>query len=203
MKLSNLVLGLAAVGLASSALIAGTSEAATLSFASGPISLTSDAFEFEFLPPTKGAYKSALFVSDAAKTVNAQTLFSETTTGDNSPITPVAVVNSSSWAATTGNYILGWSSVAGGSDEIDKGIVYSSDVTPFQFKYDGLSGGWHTFFIEDMITDHNSDYDYNDGKFRVRAVPVPAIVPGIALAAAFFGSKALKRNKKNANESVA
>ncbi len=37
----------------------------------------------------------------------------------------------------------------------------------------------------------------------VRPVPVPAIVPGIALAAAFFGSKALKRNKKNANESVA
>ncbi|ELS31835.1 MULTISPECIES: hypothetical protein [Pseudanabaena] len=33
-------------------------------------------------------------------------------------------------------------------------------------------------------------------------VPVPAIVPGIALAAAFFGGKAIKRNKK-ANDSVA
>ncbi|OIP77663.1 MAG: hypothetical protein AUK48_03660 [Oscillatoriales cyanobacterium CG2_30_44_21] len=31
----------------------------------------------------------------------------------------------------------------------------------------------------------------------IRPVPVPAIVPGIALAAAFFGSKALKRNKKD------
>ena len=36
-----------------------------------------------------------------------------------------------------------------------------------------------------------------------RPVPVPAIVPGIALAGAFFGSKALKRNKKNAEGSVA
>ena len=47
------------------------------------------------------------------------------------------------------------------------------------------------------------DRDFNDFRIQARAVPVPAIVPGIALAAAFFGSKALKRNKKNANESVA
>ena len=47
------------------------------------------------------------------------------------------------------------------------------------------------------------DIDYNDMIVAARPVPVPAIVPGIALAAAFFGSKALKRNKKVANESVA
>ena len=40
------------------------------------------------------------------------------------------------------------------------------------------------------------DRDYNDFIVKARPVPVPAIVPGIALAAAFFGSKALKRNKK-------
>ncbi len=49
----------------------------------------------------------------------------------------------------------------------------------------------------------NGDKDYNDFIVKARPVPVPAIVPGIALAAAFFGSKALKRNKKVANESVA
>jgi hypothetical protein len=36
-----------------------------------------------------------------------------------------------------------------------------------------------------------------------RPVPVPAVVPGIALAAAFFGSKALKRNKKETGATIA
>jgi len=40
------------------------------------------------------------------------------------------------------------------------------------------------------------DSDYNDFIVKAKPVPVPAIVPGIALAAAFFGSKTLKRNKK-------
>lgn len=40
------------------------------------------------------------------------------------------------------------------------------------------------------------DRDYNDFIVKAKPVPVPAIVPGIALAAAFFGSKTLKRNKK-------
>jgi len=51
--------------------------------------------------------------------------------------------------------------------------------------------------------DQFGDKDFNDFKIQAKAVPVPAIVPGIALAAAFFGSKALKRNKKDVNESVA
>ena len=53
------------------------------------------------------------------------------------------------------------------------------------------------------VNDGGIDKDYNDMIVTARPVPVPAIVPGIALAAAFFGSKALKRNKKVANESVA
>ena len=81
--------------------------------------------------------------------------------------------------------------------------VYSNDTIPFQFKQTASSNGWYTFGTEDIRG--GGDRDYNDISFRVRArpVPVPAIVPGIALAAAFFGSKALKRNKKVANESLA
>ncbi|NUN65114.1 hypothetical protein HCU40_10195 [Pseudanabaena biceps] len=53
------------------------------------------------------------------------------------------------------------------------------------------------------LNDRFGDRDFNDFVVKAKAVPVPGIVPGIALAAAFLGSKALKRNKKEAIESVA
>ena len=197
MKFSTLALGFGLAVVASSTLVSTSTEAATLYFSDGSLSLTSDAFEFEFLPPTQGSYISQLFVTDLLKTSVAQTLFVEPPSNNGTVISP-GVVASSAWAATGGNYILGWGPVSGSEP-----AVYSNDVAPVQFQYSAAEsvGGWHVFKIEDIKG--GGDRDYNDGKFRVRAVPVPAIVPGIALAAAFFGSKALKRNKKNANESVA
>ena len=208
MKLSALGLGLAVV--AGSAMVSASAQAATLSFTQGPLSLTSDAFEFEFIPPTQGDFISKLFVARAAKNSVVQTLFNEVPS-NNGNVTPSNGVTSTGWATSNASYILGWGPVSATGPALlsDPRTVYSNDANPVQFRYSAAEsvGGWHVFEIEDIRPNPSrgivSDLDYNDGKFKVRAVPVPAIVPGIALAAAFFGSKALKRNKKNTSESVA
>lgn len=200
MKSSALTLGLGIIAAAGSVMVAASAEAATLLFADGG-SLTSGKFEFEFLPPTDGAIRSTLFVTDTAKSGVLQTLFTEPDNNDGT-VTPNGVVASdASWAANTGSFILGWGFK---DDPLRTGsypdTVFSNGTLP-NFKLVSSGGGWRTYAIEDILT--GGDTDYNDGKFRVRAVPVPAIVPGIALAGAFFGSKALKRNKKKAEASVA
>ena len=201
MKLSNISLGLAvaASGLIGISAIASNAEAATLFFAENNLSLVSDSFEFQLILPSKGDYKSTLFVANDANG-NVQNLFEEISFGDNSGFVSTSNVFSiSSWASGNDIFSLGLSSVS--PDGTIQPTVYSKDTNPFQFKQTGNVGGWYTFGTEDIKG--GGDSDYNDIRFRVRAVPVPAIVPGIALAAAFFGSKALKRNKKVANESVA
>ena len=205
MKSSALTFGLGIIAAAGSVMIGASAEAATLLFANGP-SITGGKFEFEFIPPTDGSIRSKLFVTDTSKTAVVQNLFTEPES-NNGTVTPGGVVESdASWAATAGTYILGWGNAYAppGSTPV-VGIpsygVYSNDPLP-NFKLISSVGGWYTYGIEDIALT-GGDLDYNDGKFRVRAVPVPAIVPGIALAGAFFGSKALKRNKKNAEGSVA
>ena len=204
MKLSNISLGLAvaASSLIGISAIASNAEAATLFFAEPNLSLVSDSFEFQILLPSKGNYKSTLFVANAAN-ANVQNLFQETSFGDDSGFVSTSNVFSlSSWASGTGIFSLGLSSVSiDGTTQTIQPTVYSKDINPSFFRQTGNVDGWYTFGIED--TKFGADMDRNDINFRVRAVPVPAIVPGIALAAAFFGSKALKRNKKVANESVA
>ncbi|MBD2176905.1 hypothetical protein H6F42_08270 [Pseudanabaena sp. FACHB-1998] len=195
MKSSALTLGLGILAVTGSMMVAASSEAATLVFADGP-SLSGTEFEFEFLPPTVGSYVSELFVTDVAKSGVVQTLFTEVPS-NNGSVTPNSVVLSGSWAATNGSYLLGWGNAG---DPVLSATVYSNDTTPFQFRLDSSVGGWYTYAIEDIKG--GGDLDFNDGRFRVRAVPVPAIVPGIALAAAFLGSKALKRKKQDASESV-
>lgn len=198
MKSSALTLGLGIIAAAGSVMVAASAEAATLLFADGS-NITSGKFEFEFIPPTDGAIRSTLFVTDKSSVL--QTLFTEPDNNDGTVSPGGVVVSDSSWAATTGSFVLGWGFK---NDPLRSGsypdTVFSDGALP-NFKLVSSAGGWSTYAIEDILT--GGDKDYNDGKFRVRAVPVPAIVPGIALAAAFFGSKALKRNKKNAEESVA
>ena len=204
MKSSTLTLGLGIIAAAGSVMIGASAEAATLLFADGP-SISGDKFEFQFLPPTDGSIRSKLFVTDIAKSAVAQNLFTEPAS-NNGTVTPGGIVESdASWAATAGSYILGWGNAYAppGSTPV-AGIpsygVYSNDALP-NFKLISSVGGWYTYGIEDIAT--GGDLDYNDGVFKVRSVPVPAIVPGIALAGAFFGSKALKRNKKKAEATVA
>lgn len=81
--------------------------------------------------------------------------------------------------------------------------IFSSNahlVSAGGFLITNLVDGSRKITINDSF---RGDRDFNDFIVNARPVPVPAIVPGIALAAAFFGSKALKRNKKEASESVA
>lgn len=196
MKIYNFGLGFGVVMLAASTGMSSIAEAANLSFSDGSINLNSPSFEFEFIS-AQGYFKSSLFVADAASKSNVQTLFSETAFGDNSPVTPTGTVT---WSAGSGNFILGLSSID--DDGTVKPTVYSNDVSPVQFKLISSSLGWYTFGIED-IKGSGADFDYNDVRFKLRPVPVPAIVPGIALAGAFLGSQALKRNKKKDSKSVA
>ena len=206
MKTSTLTLGLGILAAAGSVVIAASAAAATLLFADGPAIASSKAFEFQFIPPTEGSLKSKLFVTDADKTTSYQDLYAEPLTNDGS-VNPNTVVTSGSWAAGNGSFILGWGDAyfagqpqLGVNPGVPANSVYSNDPPP-NFKFLSVANGWYTYGIEDIIG--GGDGDYNDGKFKVRPVPVPAIVPGIALAGAFFGSKALKRNKKKAEGSVA
>lgn len=196
MKAYNFGLGLGLVVLATTTGMSSIAEAATLSFSDGSINLDSQTFEFKSIS-NEGWFKSSLFVADAASKSPSQTLFSETDFYDNSSVTPTGNVF---WSADTGNFILGLNSI--NVDNTVQPNVYSDDASPVQFKLISSIDGWYTFGIEDKRGDW-SDYDYNDVVFKVRPVPVPAIVPGIALAGAFLGSKALKRNKKKDSEATA
>jgi hypothetical protein len=84
------------------------------------------------------------------------------------------------------------------------------DVVPFlDFSNGSVSYGGAKFtgdagFFTIAFNDRFSpDSDFNDYVVTAKAVPVPAIVPGIALAGAFLANKSLKRNKKDGNKSVA
>ena len=83
----------------------------------------------------------------------------------------------------------------------DDGTSASAAGNAYQIAINGLaaSGYLYAIGVNDV---GSSDRDNQDFVVYARPVPVPAIVPGIALAAAFFGSKALKRNKKTATETV-
>jgi hypothetical protein len=75
------------------------------------------------------------------------------------------------------------------------------------------TGDWYSPDANRYVTFTGVDTQFNKVRFSTgqiafefdqkRPVPVPAIVPGIALAAAFFGSKALKRKQNEASKVVA
>ena len=97
----------------------------------------------------------------------------------------------------SGFYIATTSAMVGGltsSDPAPNNVAFQNAINTW------VPQGYRVIGVNDTF---GGDKDYNDFIVRARPVPVPAIVPGIALAAAFFGSKALKRNKKDASESVA
>lgn len=88
------------------------------------------------------------------------------------------------------------------SSRKDKDENLKSTV-PFKFKSSSFSDDSYKFGRDKRGDRHGSKDDDRDDDGNVRPVPVPAIVPGIALAGIFFGGKTLKRNKKNVQESVA
>lgn len=81
------------------------------------------------------------------------------------------------------------------------GPYNSAAGNAYQIAINKLAASGYLYAIG--VNDQGSgDRDNQDFVVYAKPVPVPAIVPGIALAAAFFGSKALKRNKKTATETV-
>jgi len=176
MKLSNLVLGLA-VATSGLVAVAGSSEAFTLSDIP-----TGQEYLFTFVPPSQGAYQSN-FVIGTNKITEKAPGYDAT-----SPDYPGSCVICS-FVSTFGSPYL-------------EAVDPTSTPSPSVYRF--AAGSTASFFT--MEWDDGGagpDRDYNDFVVSARAVPVPAVVPGIALAAAFFGSKALKRNKKDASESVA
>ena len=182
MKLSSLALGLV---VATSGFIAlsDSSKAANLllSGAAGS-SVTVDntqLYEFTFLS-SNGAYQSN-FISGTNKITEISPFLS--VAGDY----PGACAICSFTSTISGNFSLETVNPNLGSVSSSTNARFLGDANSFTVRWN----------------DQFADGDFNDFRVQARAVPVPAIVPGIALAAAFFGSKALKRNKKDASGSVA
>lgn len=182
MKLSSLALGLV---VATSGFIAlsDSSKAASLTL-NGVISSvtvdTAQSYEFTFLS-SNGSYQSN-FLSGGNK-ITEKAPFDIPVVGDFKGSCAIC-----SFVSTiSGNFSL---------ETVNPNIGSVSSSTNAKF-----TGSANLFTV--VWDDQFGDKDFNDFKIQAKAVPVPAIVPGIALAAAFFGSKALKRNKKDVNESVA
>jgi len=182
MKLSSLALGLV---VATSGFIAlsDSSKAASLTLNGVGSSVTVDtaqSYEFTFLS-SNGSYQSN-FLSGGNKITEKSPY--DQVAGDY----PGSCAICSFVSTISGNFFL--------ETIVPTGLAPVSSTTNAKF-----TGSANLFNI--AWDDQYGDKDFNDFKIQAKAVPVPAIVPGIALAAAFFGSKALKRNKKDVNESVA
>lgn len=182
MKLSSLALGLV---VATSGFIAlsDSSKAASLTL-NGVISSvtvdTAQSYEFTFLS-SNGSYQSNFLSGGNKITEKSPGYYSA------SPDFPGSCAICSFVSTISGNFSL---------ETVNPNIGSVSSSTNAKF-----TGSANLFTV--VWDDQFGDKDFNDFKIQAKAVPVPAIVPGIALAAAFFGSKALKRNKKDVNESVA
>lgn len=184
MKLSNLGLGLA---VAASGLIAaaGSSEAFTLTGVDGSTITNIDTtkpYVFTFVS-SQGSYQSNFVVGTSKITEKAPGWVIPQANDWQGTCVICSVVSTIS-----GPFFLETVSPAN--------VATVSSVTNAKF-----TGDANSFTIS--WDDPAAHVDFNDMVISARPVPVPAIVPGIALAGAFFGSKALKRNKKNAEGSVA
>jgi len=216
MKLSNLGLGLA---VATSSLVGiyalvSPVSAASVTAENGSF-IFNGVWEFKFLY-SYGSHQSSFGVDNT-------TLFSETSTATPGAISGPTTVTYDFGSAVTSKFFLTtlapastitsdvpsnpggafWiaGALPGSLPSVDPstGVPFAPSTAFSYFKSQAPSG---TLIIGVNDT-YTGDRDYNDFIVSARPVPVPAVVPGIALAAAFFGSKALKRNKKNASESVA
>ena len=183
MKLSSLALGLV---VATSGFIAlsDSSKAASILLSGVGSSVTVDtaqSYEFTFLS-SNGSYQSN-FLSGGKKITEKSPYDSV------SPDYPGSCAICSFVSTISGNFFLE--------------TVVPTGLAPVSSSTNAMFAGTANSFTISWNDQFRGDRDFNDFVVQAKAVPVPAIVPGIALAAAFFGSKALKRNKKGVNESVA
>jgi hypothetical protein len=121
----------------------------------------------------------------------------------------------------TSSSLLNYFGFAWGSSDASNTVEFYNDTTliaTFTSATVGLASGasWNNpadnQFVNFFATGSSSYFNkvvfstgviaFEIDNVTTRAVPVPAVVPGIALAAAFFGSKALKRNKKETGATI-
>lgn len=107
---------------------------------------------------------------------------------------PAAAILATSVLALTS--IVGSANASSFSSEDSPSVKVSQNIR-FENSDNDARRGDSVKFDDDKSK--KDDFNCDDPK----TVPVPAVVPGIALAAAFIGSKVLKNNKKKASESVA
>lgn len=214
MKLSTFGLGLAVaassfVGISS---LSHSASAATIGAENGSFTFEG-IWEFTFLY-SFGSFQSTFGIEPSP------TLFSEISTATPGVVTPSSAVTYT-FTGSEKNFFLSTENPSGtpkilsstAHTETAKGAFWiASSVADFPasgastFDPGGLTfksfvaanavDGALVIGVNDVFT---GDKDYNDFIIKARAVPVPAIVPGIALAGAFFGSKALKRKKDKAS----
>lgn len=199
MKLSTVLTLTAAVASLTS--FAGASSAASLVFnGSNGSSMTLDTtqdYSFEFVS-SNGSFRSKFFVPP-----NESPAIIEDAPGFIIPVVGDFKGTANAFSSFVSKVTLPYFVLKTiGVDSASAAVPPFSDFSDPTLNLDpsaGSAGAIFTtvadgFLIE--FDDRDSDSDFNDFTVKVKAVPVPAIVPGIALAAAFFGSKALKRNKK-------
>ena len=196
MKLSTVLTLTAAVASLTS--FAGASSAASLIFnGSNGSSMTLDTtqdYSFEFVS-SNGSFRSKFFVPP-----NESPAIIEDAPGFIIPIVGDFKGTANAFSSFVSKVTLPYFVLK--TIRVDSA---SALVAPFgDFSDPAMNGGRPAGAIFTTVTDgflirfddRDGDSDFNDFTVKVKAVPVPAIVPGIALAAAFFGSKAFKRSKK-------
>ena len=97
--------------------------------------------------------------------------------------------------------------------EFFNGDTFIQALTGLDVFGSNATGDWYDPAANRYVTFTGVNTQFNKIRFSTgqiafefdqkRPVPVPAIVPGIALAAAFFGSKALKRKQNEASKLIA
>lgn len=198
MKLSTTVALTLAVTTAAFSSLAGSSQAASITVngvagTSVTVDSTQD-YLFEFVS-SKGSFQSNFIIPPSATITEAAPGFIQPIQGDFEGTCTVCSVVSK---ITVPYFIL--QTVA----------ANPGDVVPFEdYSNGGVSYGGAKivgdagFFTISWNDRFQPDADFNDFVVTAKAVPVPAIVPGIALAGAFLGSKALKRKKNEASKASA
>ncbi len=143
------------------------------------------------IPGSIAGGNTAAFTFDFGKLIpNGQTagFFLDSVSPDLAPI--ISGINKGFYIATAPGVVGGLS---------------STDPSPYNTAFQSAIDTWtpQGYRVIGVNDTFGGDKDYNDFIVKARKVPVPAIVPGIALAGVFFGSKALKRKQEKSASSVA
>jgi hypothetical protein len=187
----------AALAAAAVASVSTSAQAASLV---GTGITSNGGWAFELKPPTRGNFKSTMFIAEASsKNTSLKNLFIENAFGEPlglSSITPSTGKNSFTFGDgfnPAKTYILGLFTEKNSPAGVTF-TLFSDMSTGGNFTNLGFVAGKGTLFGWDD-TGANNDDDRNDIQFYVRPVPVPGLIPGVALAGAFMVARSRKRKE--------